>query len=60
MADADTSLKNHYNESLYTFDEKLKEKDQPEDDFDTYEPEEGLELLKDIMDKIKGNKGSLH
>ena len=60
MSDADTSLKDHYHESLYTFDEKLKEKDQPEDDFDTYEPEEGLELLKDIMDKIKGNKGSLH
>ncbi len=62
MSDADTSLREHYQESLYTFEEKLKdgEEEQYEDDFDTYDPEEGLDMLKDILDKIKGNKGNLH
>lgn len=59
MTDADIKLKSHYKDSLQTFN---REKEDYDDDteFDTLDNEEGLEMLKNILDKIKGNKGSLH
>ena len=59
MTDPEDNLKSHYNESLNTFD---KENDEDEDDIDfsTLEGDEGIEMLKNLMDKIKGGKGRLH
>ncbi len=59
MTDPEDNLKSHYNESLNTFD---KESDEDEDDIDfsTLEGDEGIEMLKNLMDKIKGGKGRLH
>lgn len=60
MTDPEDNLKSHYNESLNTFDKENDEEDDDEIDFSTLEGDEGIEMLKNLMDKIKGGKGRLH
>jgi hypothetical protein len=65
MTQADDALEKHYKESLDTFDTKNFETEyndytEESDEFDTLEPDKGLEMLKNLMDKIKNNKGKLH
>jgi len=59
MTDADDSLSEHYKESLHTFESKHFDSEEIED-FDNLEPDEGIEMLRNLMDKIKNNKGNLH
>lgn len=60
MTDAEDALKSHYEESMDKFD-KAKDDDEEDDiDFSTLEGDEGIEMLKNLMDKIKGDKGRLH
>lgn len=61
MTDPEDNLKSHYNESLSTFDKENDDDEDEEDiDFSTLEGDEGIEMLKNLMDKIKGGKGRLH
>lgn len=59
MTEADEKLREHYIESLYTFDKEKKDLDD-EDEYGTLESDEGVELLNNLIDKIKNNKGKLH
>lgn len=59
MTESDKKLKEHYMESLNTFS-LAKQEDDDTMDFDTLHSEEGVEMLKDLMDKIKGRKRGLH
>jgi uncharacterized protein YfeS len=59
MTEADDKLREHYTESLYTFDKEKKDLDD-EDEYGTLESDEGVELLNNLIDKIKNNKGKLH
>jgi hypothetical protein len=62
ISEPEQSLIEHYNESMDTFDNKNDEDEDEEDDIDfsTLEGDEGIEMLKNLMDKIKGGKGRLH
>jgi len=58
MSEPEDALLEHYNESIITFNNKKIEDDFDDDiDFGTVEGDEGIELLKNLMDKIKGGKG---
>lgn len=60
MTDPEDNLKSHYNDSLSTFDKENDDEDEEDIDFSTLEGDEGIEMLKNLMDKIKGGKGRLH
>lgn len=60
MTDPEDNLKSHYNESLNTFDKANDDDEEDDIDFNTLEGDEGIEMLKNLMDKIKGGKGRLH
>ena len=59
MTDADDHLVEHYKESLLTFSKKGNDDDT---EYDTIEEQDGIEMLNNLIDKIKNknNKGKLH
>lgn len=59
MTESDKKLREHYMDSLNTFN-VAKQEDDDTIDFDTLQSEEGVEMLKSLMDKIKGRKRGLH
>lgn len=60
MTDAEDDLKSHYEDSMDTFDKATDDDEEDDIDFSTLEGDEGIEMLKNLMDKIKGGKGRLH
>lgn len=60
MSEPEQTLIEHYNESMDTFNNKNDEEEEDDIDFNTLEGDEGIEMLKNLMDKIKGGKGRLH
>lgn len=61
ISEPEQTLIEHYNESMDTFNNKNDEDEEEDDiDFNTLEGDEGIEMLKNLMDKIKGGKGRLH
>lgn len=59
MTDADDHLVEHYKESLLTFSKKGNDDDT---EYDTLEEQDGIDMLNNLIDKIKSknNKGKLH
>lgn len=66
ISEPDIKLKDHYVESVDTFNSKessvtFENVRYEEDEEDTtVSPDDGLEMIKNILDKLKKDKGSLH
>lgn len=61
MTETEEGLKTHYKESISVYKSNEDEMyEEPEDVFDNLNEEDGLEVLKNLMQKIKSDKGRLH
>lgn len=60
MTEPEENLIIHYKDSLNTFSTKPDDEEDDDIDFSTLEGDDGIEMLKNLMDKIKGGKGRLH
>jgi hypothetical protein len=62
MTDADQQLKEHYEESLITFSKKdpTNISDEDDDEFGMLGNDDGVEMLNNLINKIKNGKGKLH
>lgn len=63
MTDADQQLKEHYEESLITFSKKDPTNisdEEDDDEFGMLGNDDGVEMLNNLINKIKNGKGKLH
>jgi hypothetical protein len=61
MSPADDDLKEHYEKTIISYQNRVDDDESDDyEDFSSLNEEEGLEMLKDVLDKLKNNKGSLH
>lgn len=60
MVEPDKKLQEHYKESVSTFVNTIEVTGEDDTEFDSVDENEGLEMLKNLLGKIKDNKGKLH
>ena len=60
MVEPDIKLQEHYKESVSTFVNTIEVTNEDDTEFGSVDENEGLEMLKNLLGKIKDNKGKLH
>jgi len=62
MTEAEEQLKDHYEESLISFSKKdpTDPYDENDDEFGILDEDDGVEMLNNLINKIKNGKGKLH
>jgi hypothetical protein len=62
MTEAEEQLKDHYEESLISFSKKdpTDPYDENDDEFGMLDEDDGVEMLNNLINKIKNGKGKLH